>query len=72
MASEDGTVDYGSEQAGEGGVDNLRGSLPVDGSTATVVLMVGAKLFLANCGDSAGAMPVAVGNATGREHGRWG
>jgi len=29
---------------------------PRDGSTATVVLLVGNKLFAANCGDSAGAL----------------
>lgn len=29
-------------------------SFPIDGSTATVVLIVGDKLYLANCGDSAG------------------
>lgn len=29
-------------------------SFPIDGSTATVVLIVGNTLFLANCGDSAG------------------
>lgn len=29
-------------------------SFPMDGSTATVLLRVGNKLFVANCGDSAG------------------
>lgn len=29
-------------------------SFPMDGSTATVLLRVGNKLFIANCGDSAG------------------
>lgn len=35
-------------------IDEFKASFPVDGSTATVVLIVGTKLFVANCGDSAG------------------
>lgn len=35
-------------------------SFPRDGSTATVLLLVGKKLFAANCGDSAGMILLLV------------
>ena len=39
-----------------GGARYAEGSFPRDGSTATVLLLVGNTLFAANCGDSAGGV----------------
>lgn len=44
-----------------GGARYAEGSFPRDGSTATVLLLVGSTLFAANCGDSAGEVGLGLG-----------